>query len=274
VTSSLSIDNSKRKGSLIVAGSGMTVGQFTQETVKYIKMADSVPYCVADPVTERYIKSLNHNSEDLFHFYSDSKPRIQTYREMVGRILDIVCTGKNVCTVFYGHPGVFVYAGHKAIERLREDGYEAWMLPAVSSLDCMFSDLGIDPAWDGCHIFEATQFLTRARRPDVNVGLILLQVGALGDAGFKSRGFDGRYVPILVSYLEKFYDGNHELVVYQAAQFSVSKPLIRIVRLKDLAAGADVGVCTVYVPPIERAQVDKEMVQRFFNSGIVSESTK
>jgi hypothetical protein len=166
-------------------------------------------------------------------------------------------------TVHYGHPGVFVYAGHQSIERLREQGYDAVMLPAISSIDCMFTDLGFDPAWDGRRIHEATRFLTRNRIPDTCFGLILLQVGSVGDAGFSSKGFDGRNLPVLSSYLEKFYGPDYEVVVYQAAQFAISNPVVRIVKIKDLAPGARVGVSTLYVPPLQRAATDRNVRSLF-----------
>src|SRR5262249_8059359 len=62
--------------------------------------------------------------------------------------------------------------------------------------------------------------------------------GGIGwDAGFSSKGFDGRNLPVLSSYLEKFYGPDYEVVVYQAAQFAISNPVVRIVKIKDLAPG-------------------------------------
>jgi hypothetical protein len=33
------------------------------------------------------------------------------------------------------------------------------MLPAISAEDCLFADLGVDPADHGCPSYEATDFL-------------------------------------------------------------------------------------------------------------------
>src|SRR5437773_2103233 len=74
------------------------------------------------------------------------KPRRETYAEMVEELLAPVRAGHNVCAAFYGHPGVFVNPGHEAIRRARAEGFPARMLPAVSALDCLVADLGIDPA--------------------------------------------------------------------------------------------------------------------------------
>jgi hypothetical protein len=81
------------------------------------------------------------------------------------------------------------------------DGIKAYMLPAVSSLDCMFADIGFDPSRRGCQIFEATDFLTRTRTPDTAAAVIILQPGAVGDMGFRFLGYDRRNMPVFVEYL-------------------------------------------------------------------------
>ena len=68
------------------------------------------------------------------------------YARIVGDILDAVRGGASVCAAFYGHPGIFVTPSHDAVRRARAEGYPARMLPAVSAVDCLFADLGVDPA--------------------------------------------------------------------------------------------------------------------------------
>jgi hypothetical protein len=70
-------------GSLVIAGSGfLSIAQFTLETVMYIEQADKVFYCVPDAVTEGFIHSKNSNSVDLYEYYSNTKPRSETYIQM------------------------------------------------------------------------------------------------------------------------------------------------------------------------------------------------
>ena len=78
-------------------------------------------------------------------FTVEGRSRLDTYQDMVDRILACVREGSDVCVAFYGHPGVFVYPSHEAIKRARIEGYKATMLPGISAEDCLFADLGIDP---------------------------------------------------------------------------------------------------------------------------------
>src|SRR5689334_15248601 len=134
------------KGSLVIVGTGIrTTEHLTGSAIAWIKASDKVLYVVADLIAERVIKELSPSAESLTVLYGEGKQRGETYHAMVDRILDSVRGGQRTCVVLYGHPGVFAYPGHLAIERARDEGYPATMLPAVSAEDCLFADLGIDP---------------------------------------------------------------------------------------------------------------------------------
>ena len=90
--------------------------------------------------------------------------------------------GARVCAVLYGHPGIFAWASHEAMARVRAAGLPARMLPAVSALDCLLADLGIDPATTGLQTYEATYFFVRRPAVDPHATLVLLQVGMLGES--------------------------------------------------------------------------------------------
>jgi precorrin-6B methylase 1 len=251
----------KPKGELTVVGTGIQLGHITAQARAWIEKAEKVLYCVGDAATERWIQKLNPNSESLYVLYGDDKRRIETYREMVARTLECVRADLKVCMVFYGHPGIFVYPSHEAIKQARAEGYRAVMLPAVSSLDCLFADLGIDPA-SGCQMIEATDLLIRERRIDTSFNLIIWQAGAVGDLGFRFKGFDGRNVPVLQEVLASIYGDDHECTVYEASQYSVCDPLIRRIRVRDIASAGLTGISTIHLAPKMKAQLDMPMLER------------
>jgi hypothetical protein len=87
--------NKQKANSLIVVGSGISVGHLTREAIYAITAADAMLYCVADPATELELMRLNPNHEDLHRFYGDGKPRGDTYREMSARIIEVLRQGKS-----------------------------------------------------------------------------------------------------------------------------------------------------------------------------------
>lgn len=95
---------------------------------------------------------------------------------MAEAMLHPVRHGQNVVTIYYGHPGIFVYASHRAIQIAHKQGLKAKMLPGVSALDCLFADLGIDPSYPGLQVLESTDFLVRNRKILTDGHLVLLQV--------------------------------------------------------------------------------------------------
>jgi hypothetical protein len=182
---------------------------------------------------------------------------------MVARMLAPLREGKDVCAVFYGHPGVFVSPTHRAIEQARREGFAAAMFPAVSAEDCLFADLGLDPAVHGCQSFEASDFLVRRRRFDTSSNLILWQVGAIGVKSYERSALWSREgLAVLGSELARHYPPEHEVVVYETAVYPTCDPLVERVALARLADARVSVISTLYVPPLGPAPLDLEMLDR------------
>jgi hypothetical protein len=243
--------NGKHAGSLVVVGTGIrTVGHLTMEAVAWIKQADKVLYVVGDPVAELMLKELNpQGAESLTGMYAEGKQRIDTYNQMVERTLECVRAGMRTCMACYGHPGVFVYPSHEAIRRARAEGYSARMLPGISSEDCLFADLGVDPGINGCQSYEATDFLLNKRVIDPTSSVVLWQIGVVGDATFKPIGYDLSAMPLLVERLSAIYPPTHPMYLYEAAVFHGCEPIIRQITAAELSYNQLSAGYTLYIPP-------------------------
>lgn len=251
-----------KQGSLIVVGSGIkSVGHLTIETQGWIKYSDVVLYCVADPATEIWIKENSRYSIDLYQFYGNDKRRLDTYHDMADEMLKYVRRGKDVCGVFYGHPGVFVYPSHRAVQIARSEGYKAAILPAISALDCLYADVGVDPSSKGSQTVEATDLLLRKRRLNTDGHVVVWQIGCVGDLGFNFAGYDNRNLNILVDYLESCYDKNHEVVHYQGSQYPMCPSVVERMPLDALRTAKVTGISTLYIPPQDEIETDIEMAR-------------
>lgn len=253
------------EGTLLVVGTGIQWGgQTTLAARRAIEGADRVLFAVVDPWSARWIRSLNPAAESLPYGPVDG-PRRKIYAEMVERILAEVRKGQRVCAVFYGHPGVFTEPAHEAIRRARDEGFSARMLPGVSALSCLFADLGVDPGPDGCHIYEATDFLLRGRACDAHTPLILFQIGMIGHRGVFDAARPERIrrgLTVLSEALCQRYPPEHEAVIYEAAAQPVAAPRADRVTLADLPGASVSDISTLYVPPRARAAVDARMLAR------------
>lgn len=247
------------QGSLVVVGTGIQLGHTTIEAKAEIEAADKVLFLVTDPVTADWITRQNATAEPLNDLYDERKDRLTTYLEMVERILGHVRDGKQVCAVFYGHPGVFVLPSHEAIRRARLEGYRARMLPGVSAEDCLFCDLGIDPATPGCQSFEATDFLVHERSFDPQCHLVLWQIGVIGDIGYKQQyGRDG--LDVLARRLVREYGEAHEVIVYEAARYAVCDARVTRTTIAQLSRSTITPISTLYVGPRSLAVPNTDMM--------------
>ena len=250
-------------GSLTVVGTGIQfAGQMTIEARAHIKQAEKVLFLVSDPITADWIKDINPSAESFYPYYQQDEPRIIAYNKMIERILFEVRKGAKVCAVFYGHPGVFVYPSHEAIKQARIEGYSAKMLPAISAEDCLFADLGIDPARHGCQSFEATDFLIHKRKFDTGCALILWQIGCIGDLTFSLELSGTHGLHVLTEYLCQYYSVNHPAIVYEAAEYAIFDSSIETVPLAKLPEAHISPLSTLYVAPQTQSPLDDEMLER------------
>ena len=264
-------------GSLVVVGVGMTfVGHVTVEVRAHIEQADRVFVVVANPAMVSWLEELNPNTSILY-LYQEREAGRDAAREWESQIADAievlltpVREGDAVCLVLDGHPGVAVPPVHEAVRRARAEGLVARKLPAVSAEDCMFADLGIDPARHGCQSFEATDFLIRRRVASTTSALVLRQIGLIGEFMLMGRRNE-RGLRVLTEVLQESYGEAHEVVVYEAAPYAIAGPTIQRIPLNRLSHAAITDFSTLYVPPTAQAPLDEAMIRRL---GITEERVR
>ena len=249
-----------RRGALAVVGTGIrTVGHMTVEALAWIRIADAMFFLIADPVAEAVVRELNPGAKSLHGHYGEGVQRADSYEAMVEEIMGSVRAGKRTVAAFYGHPGVFAFPSHESVRRARREGYLAFMLPGVSAEDCLFADLGVDPAVNGCQSYEATDFLIHDRIVDTASQLVLWQVGVVGDWTYRGEGYDLKAFPMLVARLQGLYGYWHEVTLYEAALFPGVSPTITRIALGHLTASYVNAGTTMYVPPARAPSVNQSV---------------
>ncbi len=237
-------------GSLACVGLGMTLGAHLSPRARSaIEQADVVFVAVSDPLVERWVQEMHPDVRSLQPLYGPGKPRTQTYRDMVATLLEPVRAGRRVCGAFYGHPGVFAQAPHRAVAQARAEGYAAHMEPGISAEDCLYADLGIDPGEFGCQHHEASQLMFYRRRLDPTAYLVLWQAGIAGDRGFTRKSTPAPYRQLLVDLLAGDYPLDHACTLYEAATLPIQPPRIETVALRDLAQARLEPHTTLVLPP-------------------------
>ncbi|MEW9571062.1 SAM-dependent methyltransferase [Rhodanobacter sp. Si-c] len=251
------------RGCLACVGLGMTLGShLTPLARSHIEKADVVFAALSNYIVEEWLKRMHPDVRSLQPYYAEGKPRIKTYREWVALMMAELRTGKRVCGVFYGHPGVFAWSPNKAIEQARAEGYEAHMEPGISAEDCLYADLGIDPGRYGCQHFEAGHLLYYQRRIDPAGYLVLWQVGSIGNRSVGHFEAGPAYRQLLVERLEQDYPPGHEVIIYRGAILPIERPRIRRVALRDLAEVPLTAEETMVLPPAEPLELNSAFKAR------------
>lgn len=242
--------NPAPRGRLACVGMGMTLGSHLSPLARsHIEQADVVFAALSDGIVELWLHRMHPDVRSLQPYYAEGKSRMVTYRQWVDVMMAEVRAGKNVCAVFYGHPGIFAWSPHKAIEVARAEGFVAHMEPGISAEDCLYADLGIDPGRFGCQHFEASQLLFYERRIDAAGYLVLWQVGLVGDRSLKRFSTGPAYRQVLVDILSQDYPLDHEVIVYRGATLPIQQPRILRIALRDLPTAELSAEETVVLPP-------------------------
>lgn len=250
-------------GRLACVGLGMMLGaHLSPRSRGHIEQADVVFAAVSDPLVELWLQPMNADVRSLQPLYSEGKSRADTYREMVEAMLAEVRAGKSVCGVFYGHPGVFAQAPHRAIAQARAEGYDAHMEPGISAEDCLYADLGFDPGTYGCQHYEASQLMFYRRRLDPSAYLVVWQAGIAGDRSLRRFATGPAHRQLLVERLAQDYPLDHPCTLYEAATLPINIPRRDVVPLRDLAGAALELHTTVVLPPAVPMQPNPDMLAR------------
>ena len=247
---------SSKSSGLVVVGSGIQFGRHASErTLSEIRRADVV-FCLADSFAFAMIKRFRPDVINLGTYYAPGKDRRETYRQIDAAIMAEVRADKQVCAVFYGHPGVFADVPHRVIRRAREEGYAAHMEPGISAEACLYADLGIDPGHRGVQSMETTQFLYYDRHLDPKGLVLLWQVALAGDLSCTRTHAERDGLQALADKLRRWYPDNHEVILYEAAQLPIETPRSERLPLSDLPNATYQEYTTLVVPPLGELRFD------------------
>lgn len=249
------------QGNLTIVGAGIKVPAHTSlEAIYWIQNAQQVFFLLNSESSVEWIQKLNQNTKNLALFYSQETDRLLVYQRMVMYIVEAVLTGERICAVFYGHPNIYVFPTRELMLQAQQHKFSITVCPGISAEDCLFVDLGVDPARSGCQSYDATDFLIRPRQFDTTAGLILWQIGVIGN--LTSQVHDPTLgLKILQEYLQRHYSPDHIVYVYESGVRSEQPSTVQPLPLQQLSTARVTTISTLYVAPVSPRGIDQEMLQ-------------
>src|SRR5690606_24600892 len=197
---------------------------------------------------ETWLRELHHDVRSLRSIRGERKPRMELNRKIVQMLLGEVRGGRSGCGAFYGHSGLFGGPAQIAVRTARTEGYSAHMEPGISTVDCLYADLGIDPGKFGCQHYEANQLMRYRRSLDSSAYLVLWNIDSPPE-GVVAEANVVAYRTLLLEVLADEYPPRHQILVYRPADRVHGAPKILRIPLELLpTADIDAHACVV-IPP-------------------------
>lgn len=239
----------------MIGGTGIkSLSHITKEFVSALRSADNTLYLVNEPLLEEWIQRESNSSENLRDIYYSFSSRYESYRNITEKILSELKIHREVFVVFYGHPTLLAKSTVDAANKAKRDfSCEVVVLPGISSQDCLFADLLINPGDYGCCSVEATNFLSNGVSILPSMHVIIWQPGLLGQLGHEknmhANARDEKYFQFKSKLLD-YYPESHEVVLYEASLFPNIAPRIERVKLSTIDGGCPLNdMTTLYIPP-------------------------
>lgn len=231
--------------SLIIAGTGIkSLAHLTKEVEVQLLNADMVLYLLNEPLMVDWVSKKAKRSIDLNNIYHDNRNRDVSYKKICDEVVSQTHLYNKVCLLVYGHPTLLSDTVQLLLNSSNLQAHVI-VIPGISSLDCLLADLTIDPV-DGMFAIEATRFILGKVNIPTQLHTIIWQIGMIGNRSTESSD---NQLDLLQSKLLKFYDKQHEMILYEASLYPHLAPRIKKTKIYDLCNEEISRITTAYIPP-------------------------
>lgn len=184
---------------------------------------------------------------DLGSHYVPGRPRHDVYREIADRVLHAATVFPPVALLTFGSAPVGTAIVHLLLADAPARGLRVRVSPAVSSLEAMWGEVGIEP-FSGVLIWDATAFLVNRAVPPPGVDLLLAGVTVFDV--FETQDPHERLADVdlrpLRDHLLRYFDEEHPVAFVRVA--SGELPGVHEILPLRLLRSSPGDISTLYVP--------------------------
>lgn len=225
--------------------------QITREAEQVIRHAKRTFVIESGYGVTDYVKTLCPNTTNLGPLYERGKSRLPTYRKMAATVVAAALKESPVCLAAYGHPWVYCYPTTLVKRAAALLNLHVEVFPGISAFDTLLVDLGIDVAFDGVQMYEATDILLRRRPIQNDVACVIWQSTIVGDPTYPDKPFGVEQFQPLQDYLLQFYKADHEVTLVVSKTFPLLRSIVRRFPLNQMAVEVrrSPPLATIFIPP-------------------------
>ena len=245
-----------------ILGTGMvSARQLTREAEQALDRVGDVYLLHPLPEVRALVRDRCDSVVDLTDEYERGSERSDSYEAMARRVLDRAADADDpIAFAVYGHPTAGVTPTELIRKRATDRDMRVEIVPGISSLDCLYAELGIDPFARGMQVFEATDLLLYDIDLDPETPAFVVQVGLTGTRLYDDRdSLPERFTP-LKRHLLQFYPPDHTVSLVRTATMAVAESERISVALDDFetVAGAIDNTHSLFVPPVGERTLERE----------------
>ncbi|KZM40417.1 hypothetical protein OA92_07285 [Marinomonas sp. SBI22] len=250
---------------IYIVGLGiMNVDQITREAEYILSKSKTVLYVENGIGVDEFLKSKCENAINLVSEYEEDQDRMIAYRAMAAKVLDTALEGGPITFGLYGHPTVFAYPPFLIKQAADLLGLKVKVVPGISAMDCIFTDLMIDPGTAGMQMYEATELLMRERPLHNDVPALIWQIGAIETALYSQMPSNAQRFERFKEYLLKFYPAEHTVHSIYCSNYFMMPATLHSFKIEDIGDYAEQlhAGHTLYIPPCEYREVVDEYLAK------------
>lgn len=242
-----------------IVGTGIVgTHQLTREAEAVIRRCNKTFVIASGYGIADYLATLCPQVTELGFLYEPGKNRLPTYHKMAAEVVSAAVSDPPVCLATYGHPWVYCYPTTLITRAAPLLGLRVEIFPGISAFDTLLIDLGMDIAFNGIQMYEATDLLIRRRPIQNDVACVIWQPTVAGDPTCPSVPYPAEQFTPLQEYLLRFYPVDHEAALVTTKTYPLMRSVVKHLPLGDLAtelAGVP-GVGTLYIPALTQRPIE------------------
>ncbi len=218
-----------------IALTGVGIGGFSQTTLETLDAFKRARIIFHLTSYHRKLQQYCDQVVNLDKQYWTGEVDTDIYERMANTILDEAKNGPGVVMVGDGHPAYYDDVTWDIYRRGKRRGLNVKILPAISSIDSMAANCGLEIHTGGFQIFDATTIMALNQEINPHIDTLIMQIGWFGT----SLVFDitsskkGRFKPF-IKYLRRFYPQDHPVRVMEAPFNEQNPPVVISTKLGKL----------------------------------------
>jgi len=214
---------------------GIGIGGFEQTTLETLEAIKSARIIFHLTEYHQLLKKYCKQVVNLDKEYWTGDEDWMVYEKLADLILDEAKAGPGVVAIGDGHPAFYDDVTWDVYRRGKKRGLNVRILPAISCLDAMAANCGLEINTCGLQIFDANVMIAADQKLNPYVDNLIMQIGWFGltlTLNYE-QSRKGRFEPV-IKYLTKFYPESHRLKIMRAPSESDDSPTVITTKLSAL----------------------------------------